>query len=329
MSLSTASLVLAGKGRERRISEEVHVRVRIAAQELDYVPNLLVRSLQSGTTGVLSFYNGFRNRSLDDLYMDRLSTAIERAAGTCGYDVLVHSNFQRSAQETYQMLNGGRSDGLLLFAPTPDDPLLPLLRDSRMPCVLLNASDEAGLLSSVQDDMAHGMWLIAQRLLQSGHRKIAMLYETGPANQDAEARVKLLDSFLQQHGIEIPPHCIQQTNDSSDAHLESILHRLITHPEPPTAIFCWNDRLGYRVMDACQEAGVEIPQELSLIGYDGIHWPSHSRHVLTSVQVDLNLLATTAVQMLCTLLAMEGRQMLQKAIRASLLQGGTVAPPSR
>src|SRR5438128_2639615 len=71
---STASAVLAGKTKERRISEEVAARVRQAAAEMDYAPNLLVHSIQRGRTHVLSFFNGYRNRDRRDFYMDALST---------------------------------------------------------------------------------------------------------------------------------------------------------------------------------------------------------------------------------------------------------------
>src|SRR5438067_338234 len=93
VSVSTASLVLAGKGAERRISAEVELRVREVARQQDYSPNLLVHSLQQGRTHVISFYSAFHNRERNDLYMDRVATAIERAAGQRNYDVLVHCDF--------------------------------------------------------------------------------------------------------------------------------------------------------------------------------------------------------------------------------------------
>src|SRR5579863_8684747 len=130
VSVSTVSLVLAGKADRLRISESTRARVRGAAEDLNYAPNLLTRSLRRGRTHVLSFYSTFRLREESDLYMDTLSSAIERAGGEAGYDILVHCNFGRSPKEIYQFLNGGLADGLILFAPQPDDPLLALLHKS-------------------------------------------------------------------------------------------------------------------------------------------------------------------------------------------------------
>ena len=147
VSPTTASLVLCGKASKHRISEETLDRVQRAAQELDYAPNLLVRSMQRGRTHILSFFNGFRYRDTNDLYMDQLSAAIERAAGKRGYDILVHCDFERTAEETYRFLNGGRADGLIFFAPPEDDPLLPYLLTSRLPTVLINGCEATNTLS--------------------------------------------------------------------------------------------------------------------------------------------------------------------------------------
>ncbi|HLK16527.1 MAG TPA: LacI family DNA-binding transcriptional regulator, partial [Fimbriimonadaceae bacterium] len=77
VSVSTVSLVLAGKADRRRIKQDTITRVRLAAEDLNYAPNLLTRSLRRGRTHVLSFYSTFRNREQADVYMDALSSAIE------------------------------------------------------------------------------------------------------------------------------------------------------------------------------------------------------------------------------------------------------------
>ena len=85
VSVTTASLVLSGKHELRRISDSAHDRVMQAAAELNYAPNLLVRSLRKGRSHILAFYNGFRNRESSDIYMDKLATSVEFAGGLYGY----------------------------------------------------------------------------------------------------------------------------------------------------------------------------------------------------------------------------------------------------
>src|SRR5436309_2856920 len=110
VSVTTVSRVLGDPSKPHRVSSEVVARIQQIASELDYSPNLLVRSMQHGRTYTITFFNGFRARGEDDLYMDKLSTAVEQACGRMGYDTLISCVFERSAEDTYRIINGGRCD---------------------------------------------------------------------------------------------------------------------------------------------------------------------------------------------------------------------------
>lgn len=295
VSLSTVSLVLADKASERGISESTHRKVLKAAEELNYAPNLLTRSLKRGRTHVLSFFSSYRNRERNDLYMDKLSAAIETAGGAIGYDILVHCNSKRTPKEIYQFLNGGLADGLLLFAPRADDPLLALLRRSSLPVVILNGEDPLAQYPSVADDTAQGMRLIADRIVAAGHTRVATLVSPVADAPDSRRRVELLRTYLRDRDIDTPERQILAAGKDNVA---SVVDTLRTDPEPPTAVFCWHDRLAYQFLEACETQGVSVPQDWSVIGYDGIHWPSRTSHIVASVEVDLDALAQAAVQLL-------------------------------
>ncbi len=325
VSVSTASLVLTGKAKARRISEEAHHRVRMAAKELDYSPNLLVHSMQSGATNVLSFFNAFRNRRKDDVYMDRLSTAIERAAGARGYDILVHCNFMRTAEKTYQMLNGGRADGVILFAPHQDDPLLSYLRASRMPVVMIGSSDKEGKLSSVRDDVNQGMRIVAEKLASLGDHNIAMLSDDSGENADAIIRVNLLRRYLLEFDIQTSESCVIPVSEFNPDSYGPALSRLLSSANHPTAIFCWHDLLGYQILDWCYANNISIPDEFSLIGYDGLRWHSASPHILDSILVDLDLLALEVIDLLDNLIQSKDGEIQEKKIPVTFFQGDTLA----
>jgi len=327
VSVSTASLVLSNKAAERRISSDVVERVQQAASALDYSPNLLVKSLRRGQTHVLSFLNGFRNRDAHDFYMDRLSTAIERAGGALGYDILVYCDFRRSEQEMYRNLNGGRSDGLIFFAPLPTDPLLGYLRASSLPTVLINREDESGVLTSVRDDVEDGIRQIAQELARLGHRRIAMLTNEGDANPDAHARVRLLRRCLADRNIAVPDSWIIPTVESDDASVSSTLRYLVNEADPPTAIFCWHDRLGYRVLEHCSTLGIPVPDQVSVVGYDGLRWPAKAPHILASVHIDLEQIAETTVRNLDNLIHGKETIAATRKVAGALMAGTTLAAP--
>ncbi len=294
VSPATASMVLSGKGGDVRIASATAARVRAIAMDLDYSPNLLVRSLQKGSSGVLAFFSAFRVVVSDDVYMDRLSRGLELAAGRRGYDMLLHCAFERSIEQTYASINGGRADGLLLFAPHNDDPVLNLMRKSRLPCVLLNTRDVEGHLSSVKDDFEHGMKCVAEALVERGHRHIGALHFGPMASPDAAERIREMDKNLARLGVVRSP---EYTVNGLSVHNAGV-DELLALPVRPTAIFCCNDKTASETVDFLEGKGIRVPEEISVIGYDGLRWPSEHRHRVASVFVDLKAQTAAAVDLL-------------------------------
>jgi DNA-binding LacI/PurR family transcriptional regulator len=325
VSATTASLVLAGKAGRRRISEEAHIRVRKAAEELNYAPNLLVRSLRRGRTHIISFYNSFRQRPSQDLYLDKLAASVEYAGGAFGYDILVHCNFDRSVNETYQFLNGGLSDGLLVFAPVEGDPLVEQLRRSNLPVVLLNTRDPKGQFPSVADDGEMGMKIVAETLVDLGHRRIAAFKREGPHIRDAGRRVRLLRKYLADLGVQVDEELVVEF----EAGQVETLKRLMDHPKPPTAIFCWHDHTAYFALEACAELGISVPDQLSIVGYDGIRWPSATAHVAASVKVDLELLARRGIRLLDLVIQGYEGPLIEEVLPVAFSPGTTLGPVRR
>ena len=322
---STVSAVLAGKTKERRISDEVAARVLAIAAEMDFAPNLMAHSLQRGHTQVLSFFNGFRNREWRDAYMDALTAAVERAGGALGYDVLVSCDFRRSAAETYRTLNGGRSDGLLFFAPQEGDPLLPHLRKSRLPVVLVSGVDDLGVLSSVTGDTAGAMRQVAAALIASGHRRVAAFTAVGP-HPDAPSRIALLRASLAEAGVALPERWVLPVDIRRDPSDDSALRFLLSEPEPPTAVFCWHDYLGYGLVEQCEARGVSVPGRLSIVGFDGVPWPARTRHTLASAAVDLDAMGEAAVHALHQSIRRQTPTPVQHVLPTVFSRGTTLGP---
>jgi DNA-binding LacI/PurR family transcriptional regulator len=324
VSPSTVSLVLSGKAGKRRISEDTHTRVNQAATALGYTPNLLHRSMRRGRTHVLSFYNAFRNREWSDLYMDRMSAGVEHAGGSYGYDVLVHCNYDRTTQETYEFLNGGFADGVILFGPSADDPLLPLLAHSNLPTVVIGPRGDVPGLSVVRDDTAEGMRLTAQALREEGHTHIAAVVDAAGGVVDPTGRLRLLQAEFAAHGISVTDRDVVLWNDSPEATLAKVL---ALRPQP-TALFVWHDRAAYQILEACEAAGLRVPEDLSVVGYDGLVWPSRTGHVVASTLVALDEFGRAAIRILDRLIDGEPGP-ISETIPISFQRGTTVGPPHR
>lgn len=313
VSVATASQALSEKSAQYRISADVVERVRQTALELDYAPNRLVRSMQGRRTHILSFFNGYRTRTPQDLYMNTLNTALERAAGSRGYDLLIHCDFTRSPQEIYQHLNGGISDAVLFFAPQPQDPLLALLKGSRLTTVLIGGQLE-GTLPQILDDVAGGMRQVAQALVEQGHQRIGVLYDDSNS-PDSPLRVGLLRTELATLGVTLPEACVY-TIEEIEAALKSA--------SAPTALFCPRDRLAYYLLDHCAAQGIAVPGQLTVIGYDGLPWETSSGHVAASVKVDIEGMAEKAIDHVLAYLSGESTLPLIQHLPTTFVAGTTL-----
>jgi DNA-binding LacI/PurR family transcriptional regulator len=322
VSPSTVSSVLAGNQEHRRISEETCERVHDAARALLYTPNLLHRSIRRGRTHIVSVFNAFRRRDRDDLYLDRLTGAIEEAGGELGYNILVYTNYKQSLEEIYESLTGGFSDGLVLFGSTADDPLIALLKESTLPTVLIAPRQTDGTFLSVLDDEAMGMRMVAEAIVAQGHRQVAAItYRTGN-NLDPTGRIARLRLELARLNVPLEDEFVLPFGIGP----EDAAKRLLDLCPRPTALFVWHDGNAYRLLEALERSGLSIPNDLSIVGYDGILWPSKSAHVIASVAVPVDQMARTGVCLLDRLISGDGSSVNQ-IIPVSFNPGSTLGPP--
>ena len=114
--------------------------------------------------------------------------------------------------------------------------------------MILTHRGEAGILSAVSEDMPSGMCKIASELVALGHRCIAAL-----RRRLAEWNIPLPESWV-----------IPMSDDI--VVLDDVLQTLMASPEPPAALFCWHDRVGYQMLEACERVGIAVPPQLTLAG---------------------------------------------------------------
>jgi DNA-binding LacI/PurR family transcriptional regulator len=333
VSPSTASLVLSGKAKTVSLSDVVIERVWEVAKELDYSPNLLVRNMQRGRTNILTFFNCFRYvPHISNQYCLRLAIATNRAAGPLKYNVLTVCDFLGTTDETYDSLNGGHCDGVILFAPMPDDPLLARFRASRLPVVLLGREDTQGMLSSVRDDMSDGMRQAVDRLSELGHRRIATVDLVNMNNPNSAERIQALQSNCDAHGIELAkviplPDPYLVADGTVAPSIKRAIDEILGMDDAPTAIFCVQDLVATSAVSYCESRGVRVPEDLSIIGYDGIEWPGYTNHKIATVRVDLDTQAHRAVAILDDLITerIQGPVIERHAVQ--FVDGTTLAAP--
>ncbi len=264
VSVATVSRVL---NNSPAVREGTRQRVLDAIAELNYIPNPIARRLSLGRTHTIAVV----------LPLFTLPSFVERLRGVQQeladneYDLVLYSVETPQQRDEYfaKLASPSRVDGLLLISLPPSDEYAERLSHSGVPTVLVDAYHPN--LSRVIVDDVDGGYRATRHLLELGHTKIAFLsdYLETPFQQSMRQRYVGYRRALEEAGIDFrPEYHVWDTHGRPEA--REMAKGLLALPDPPTAIFAASDTQAIGVMDAAREIGIRIPEQLSVIGYDGI-----------------------------------------------------------
>ena len=260
LSQPTVSRILSGDQRHR-VSEATRQRVVEAARRLGYQPNAVARSLRRGRTDIIGLYTNHDYDARND-FLGTILGALQRNCEAHDLDLLLHSaQFGRSAEVVLGKLQDGRIDGLILHAGV-SDPLVELIRQSPIPVVTI--ADRLPGLASVTCDDADGIRQMMAFLWGQGHRRfVYLLPESPPISVERRHAAFLAEAA--RLGL---PEQDQHTLRVDYGHMEGALDALRDFGFPCAAL-CWNDGSAYYLLRDALNAGVCVPEELAVTGFDG------------------------------------------------------------
>ncbi|MFD0313165.1 LacI family DNA-binding transcriptional regulator [Streptomyces flavalbus] len=283
------------------VSEELRTRVEAALEELDYRPNLVARNLRRGRTGMLAFVVP----ELDVPYFAELAREVITAARAHGYVVMLDQTDGDGARERELLGRESRAtmfDGLLL---SPLSLSVDELRErtNRVPVVLLGEHIFNGDFHHVAIDNVAAAREATAHLVALGRRRIAAIgdqpYSTG---ETAQLRTIGYRQALEHAGLPVDDGLVVPT-PRFHRHLGAqAMRQLLALPEPPDAVFCYNDLLAIGAMHALTKAGLRVPEDVAVIGVDGIQEGEYSSPTLTTIAPDKTAIARTAVSTLVALI---------------------------
>lgn len=310
VSRMAVSVVLNGSRSGTRVSQEKRQQIIEIADELNYRPNAVARSLVRRATHIFGFYSGFDYFDARNPFVAEMTAGLLEECARCKRDLLLHTVFRgQDISGLYDELLSGKIDGLVVWSPE-DDPLVALLRQSHLPVV--SVVETLPPFPSVCVDEYTGSFEIGRYLFERGHRSILYLTQ----NEPSKSRRRRLDGIQEaaaQMGMEL-----QITLDLTGVQETQALAPGLR----PTAIACWNDMVAYQALSYCRRSGIAVPQELALTGFDGIESPIELDMRLTTVRAPWAQVATTAITYLVDLL--EGKEVPTETILpVQLIQGNT------
>ena len=311
VSVATVSRVFSGAGPVR---EETRQRVRDIATALRYVPHGGARSLitsKTSTIGVL----------LPDLYGEFFSEiirGIDVAARRSGYHLILSSSHNdRSEFEGAMRAMRGRVDGVIIMSPDIDaQALMSNLPDSH-PVVLLNCALRGAAFDSVNIDNTRGARAIVSHLVSHGHKRIAII-AGAPRNVDGHERQLGYRAALRDASIDRNTRWETPGNFTEDSGFEA-MRTLLKLRARPTAVFAANDSMAIGALSALREAGVKVPEEMAVAGFDDIPIARHVNPPLTSVHVPIAELGERATDKLLDALAHKNRHVRRNDVLGTTL----------
>lgn len=301
-------------------SPETRARVVQAAQELSYIPSDSGRNLSAQSTKRVAVVS----EELTNPYYPELVEPLRRQLATLGYRTVLATDTSDGPIGLEAMADGSY-DGVILTTTYRRSTLPRDLTERGIPHVLVNRLLDHPESNAIGIDNAQGAELITELLVDLGHDRIGSIQgplETSTARERADG----LGRALRKHGLRVRRELTRRVRFSHDEGSAAAIE-LLGLAVAPTAIVCGNDVIAMGVLSAARTLGVEVPGDLTVVGFDDIRMASWPLIDLTTVHCDLDLLATQAVDLLMQQIADPGGTPVERHIAVSLRLRSTHGRP--
>ncbi|MBC7228698.1 MAG: LacI family DNA-binding transcriptional regulator [Thermoflexales bacterium] len=319
VSRQTVSRVLNNKGEVR---PETRERVLAAIEELNYRPNAVARSMVRGHTCTL----GCIAPSLTDFTFASIIEGAQAEARRQGYFILTGSApTEREVESLLEEFLHRQVDGLMVFNPYADGRfryLLPLIQNG-VPVVYLGNTPRNEPVSSVRCDDRDGGFQATRYLLALGHTTIATII--GPANEECvDDRLDGYRRALEENGLSVDDRLIVQGDWSAISGYRAA-RSLLETGIPFTAIFAQNDQMAIGAIRALREAGLQVPRDVSVIGFDDIPLASYFDPPLTTLRQPMTELGEHAARLLISAIREPGLTPERRLLPARIVERASCA----
>lgn len=300
VSRTTVSFVL-NDVTDRGISAATRERVLAAAQELGYVPNAAARTLAGGATRTVALVVPQVAHLNVDAFLAQLVASVNEHCHRHGLKLLIESTEGEGREPGgfLQLVRSRSIDGLIVaHLRTAEIDHLRRLRDGAVPLVVFGCNLPAGEgMATMGDDTWRSAQRAVRHLLTLGHRRVGLVNYASAEYHSAAQRERGWRQALADHGVQADPRWIAYGNISAQSGYEAT-RELLARQTGVTALFAGNDTIAFGALRALREAGLRVPQDVAVVGYDDIPLAPFAAPPLTTVHTDPVGHGRQAVQML-------------------------------
>jgi LacI family transcriptional regulator len=326
VSFITVSRVINGRG---NVKKETRLRIERAIKELGYYPNSQGRALNSGRTAIIGVIAPVvATRSLEgDFYYSGLLEGVELACRKHRYDMLLST--QRINDRDFDYLrrfSQKKVDGTILFGDylLSEEDTARIERE-RIPIVVVGDRPASPAISWVDTDNENGGYQSALKLIRLGHRRIAFI-GVNSRNANIDDRLHGVRRACAEKGLRLFDEDVFKVDLGGDSG-PTIIGELIARRERATAVVCGTDLIAIGLLNAVRERSLEIPGDMSIIGFDGIQMIRYTDPPIASNRQPLSEMGFTAAEFLFSRIERPEAPSEHRAFPLEEIAGGSVSSP--
>ncbi|MDR7274529.1 LacI family DNA-binding transcriptional regulator [Catenuloplanes atrovinosus] len=284
------------------VSRATRQRVEAAAAEIGYLPNESARTLATKKSNMIGLVwdTDHRRSGWRHPFLQEILVALKTALSAHGLHLLLLATGADAPDRHLAAVRRHNLDGVVLIDNGSRDPAVLALADAGIPCVALDLPLTGPCCTYVTSDNAGGARQAVAHLLHRGHRRIATI--SGPSRPGPGAdRLAGFRAELAAHGVPLPPDYVVE----GDYYLDSgraATHRLLRLDTPPTAVFAAGDEMAVGALQAATDAGLRVPGDLAIVGFDDIELAALLPPGLTTIAQDRAGFGTAAAEALISMI---------------------------
>jgi LacI family transcriptional regulator len=293
VSRSTVSRVINA---DPNVKERTRNKVLEVIQSHNFQPNIAARGLAAGSTKVIGVVIPVGVSSIfSDPYFSLVIQGVSSACNHLGYSIMLWLAEPQYERKTIsQILYNGFIDGVIVLAMLLDDPLIDRLSESNRPFITIGRHPTNEKIDYVDVDNRAGAYQVVSYAIRAGHHRVALI--GGPANTiSGQERAQGYLDALREYGLPVIPELVTE-GDYSDAGGYQAMKRLL--PNHPDAVFAASDAMAFAAIRVIQEAGLRIPEDIAVVGFDDIPPAATSKPPLTTVRQPIQQTGKIVAEML-------------------------------
>ncbi len=311
------------------ISEETRQRIQQIALELGYRPSAAARTLKTNRSRVL----GVVLSNIDDPFFSEILQGIEEITQDSGYSLFIAAAHRDPGREReiVQTMVEHRVDGVIICSTSFSEEQSRQFLQYGVPIVVVNNQAVEDFRYSIYHDDVDGSRQVTRHLIELGHRKIAYIGNSASGRTTLD-RLTGFRREMESAGLAVPAEYLHEAAGGGTEAGLSVASYFLNLQDRPTALVCYNDMIAIGVMKAMHQAGLHVPEDISVTGFDNIVFSAYTHPPLTTLDQPKRFIGAEAARLLLELLDTplshpSSNQMKVRSLKGQLLIRESTAPP--